>query len=278
MNILDGKKVSDERLVKLSEKIARENLKVKIAMIMVGDNPASKVYVRNKKKLCEKAGIESIVDELETNTSEKALIELIEKYNQDETVNGIMVQMPLPNHLDEYKILNIISPEKDVDGLTLINQAKLYTDKKCLQPATPRGIITLLNSYNIQITSKHCVVIGRSLLVGKPMGMMLLKQNATVTYCHSKTENLKDITKKADILIVAVGKAKFITGDMVKKDAVVIDVGINRVNGSLCGDCDFESVSRSCQYITPVPKGVGPMTVISLLENLVDAYEEQNRK
>lgn len=275
MIILDGKQTSDVLKESLSLKIKAEKAKITLLMIIVGSNPASLVYVRNKEKACEKVGIKSVVYSLEENTSQKDVIDIIRQANQNPNINGIMVQMPLPKHIDEDVVINEISPIKDVDGLTLHNQGLLFTSKDGLIPATPKGILTLLKTYAITLTGKHCVVVGRSKLVGKPVGILMLNNNATVTYAHSKTEDLKTICKSADILIVAVGKAKFITKDMVKKDAVVIDVGINRYNDRLCGDVDFESVSQIASYITPVPKGVGPMTVYTLLENTYEAYTKQ---
>lgn len=275
MIILDGKQTSDILKESLSLKIKAEKAKITLLMIIVGSNPASLVYVRNKEKACEKVGIKSVVYALEENTSQKDVIDIIHQANQNSNINGIMVQMPLPKHIDEDAVINEISPIKDVDGLTLYNQGLLFTSKEGLIPATPKGILTLLKTYAITLTGKHCVVVGRSKLVGKPVGMLMLNNNATVTYAHSKTEDLKAICKSADILIVAVGKAKFITKDMVKKDAVVIDVGINRLNDRLCGDVDFEGVSQVASYITPVPKGVGPMTVYTLLENTYEAYNKQ---
>ena len=277
MILLNGKETSDIFKESLAMKIKKEDNDITLMMIIVGQNPASLVYVKNKEKACAKVGIKSIIHRLDENATQDQVIDLIQRANEDKTINGIMVQMPLPKHINEEIVINEIKPIKDVDGLTLYNQGLIFADKKGLVSATPKGILKLLKHYKIEISGKHCVVVGRIKLVGKPVGMLMLNNNATVTYAHSKTENLKAICKSADILIVAVGKAKFITADMVKKDAVVIDVGINKVNDMLTGDVDFESVSNVASYITPVPKGVGPMTVYSLLENTYEAYLMQKK-
>lgn len=272
MVVLDGKTTSDVLKSSLAIKVKEERKDITLMMIIVGENPASMVYVRNKEKACAKVGIKSVVHRLEDNATQKDLITLIKQANNDSSIHGIMVQMPLPNHIDEDAVINEINPLKDVDGLTLQNQGLLFCGKPCLVPATPKGILSLLKAYAITLTGKHCVIIGRSKLVGKPVGMLMLQQNATVTYAHSKTENLKAICKSADILIVAIGKPNYIKSDMVKKDAVVIDVGINKYNDQLTGDVDFAEVSKVASYLTPVPKGVGPMTVYSLLENTYEAF------
>ena len=233
------------------------------------------MYVRIKEKKCEQIGIVSRIYRLNTDVSQKEIIQLIEKLNNDDSINGILVQLPLPTHLEEEKIINIILPEKDVDCLTGTNLGKLITGNSILEPCTPKGIIKLIESTGTCIEGKHAVVIGRSNIVGKPIALLLLEKNATVTICHSKTRNLKEITKQADILIVAIGKQKFVTEDMVKNNAIVIDVGINRVNGKLIGDVDFENVKEKCSFITPVPKGVGPMTVAMLMENTLLCYNKQ---
>ena len=276
MILLDGKGTSELIINELAQKVLNEGLHLKLVMVIVGENPASLIYVRNKERACKKANIESVTYRLEENATQKQLLDIINKAKNDPTVNVIMVQMPLPKHIDENTILNAIDPDKDVDGLNMINQGRLFTNVKGLVPATPKGILSLCKYYNISLTGKNCVVVGRSKLVGKPMGMLLLNNNATVTYTHSKTVNLKEITKKADILIVAIGSAHFITADMVKKEAVVIDVGTNRHNGQLTGDVDFDEVSKIASYISPVPKGVGPMTIASLLENVYEAYKIQH--
>lgn len=273
--LLDGFRCAEEIRKKIAEDIKTYGYDITLAVIIVGDNPASQIYVANKQKACEEVGIKSIRIALDSDTSQKELIDKINELNEDASVNGILVQLPLPSHLDEETIINTIDPKKDVDGLTIINQGKLFKGEKAVLPATPKGIITLLKNNNVQIKGANAVVLGRSILVGKPVAMLLLKENATVTICHSKTENLKEVTKKADILVVAIGKPKFVTADMVKKDAAVVDVGINRVQGKVCGDVDFDAVSQIAGYISPVPRGVGPMTIASLLENVICCYKLQ---
>lgn len=273
---LDGKLTASYIRKHIAEEVRKINDQVTLALIMVGDNPASHVYVRNKVKACEEVGI--IVRDyfLDENISQKEILDIINKCNNDETVNGILVQLPLPSHIDEKSVINAIHPNKDVDGLTLYNQGKLFMNEDCLVPATPKGIITLLKRYYIDITGKNVVIVGRSNLVGKPLAMLFLQENATVTIAHSKTANLKEVTKKADILVSAVGKAKLITADMVKREAVVVDVGTNRLDGKLCGDVDYNNVVDVASYISPVPGGVGPMTIASLLENVIKCYKKQN--
>lgn len=273
--LLDGFRCAEEIRKKIAEDIKTYGYDITLAVIIVGDNPASQIYVANKQKACEEVGIKSIRIALDSDTSQKELIDKINELNEDASVNGILVQLPLPSHLDEETIINTIDPKKDVDGLTIINQGKLFKGEEAILPATPKGIITLLKNNNVQIKGANAVVLGRSILVGKPVAMLLLKENATVTICHSKTENLKEVTKKADILVVAIGKPKFVTADMVKKDAAVVDVGINRVQGKVCGDVDFDEVSQIARYISPVPRGVGPMTIASLLENVICCYKLQ---
>ena len=273
---LDGKLTASYIRKHIADEVRKINDEVTLALIMVGDNPASHVYVRNKVKACEEVGI--IVRDyfLDENISQKEILDIINKCNADDSVNGILVQLPLPSHIDEKTVINTIHPNKDVDGLTLFNQGKLFMNEDCLVPATPKGIITLLKRYYVDITGKSVVIVGRSNLVGKPLAMLFLQENATVTIAHSKTANLKEVTKKADILVSAVGKAKLITADMVKRDAVVVDVGTNRFDGKLCGDVDYENVVDVASYISPVPGGVGPMTIASLLENVVKCYKKQN--
>ena len=273
--LLDGFRCAEEIRKKIAEDIKTYGYDITLAVIIVGDNPASQIYVANKQKACEEVGIKSIRIALDSDTSQKELIDKINELNEDSSVNGILVQLPLPSHLDEETIINTIDPKKDVDGLTIINQGKLFKGEEAVLPATPKGIITLLKNNNVQIKGANAVVLGRSILVGKPVAMLLLKENATVTICHSKTENLKEVTKKADILVVAIGKPKFVTADMVKKEAAVVDVGINRVQGKVCGDVDFDAVSQIAGYISPVPRGVGPMTIASLLENVICCYKLQ---
>ena len=272
--IIDGKKISQEIKDELREKMAE--LKQKggsrcLAVIQVGDDPASSVYVNNKKKACEYIGIDSESYHLPEETTEKELLELIEELNRKPEVNGILVQLPLPKQIDENKILLAISPEKDVDGFHPVNVGNLSIGRPGFVSCTPAGVIQLLKRAGIEIEGKECVVLGRSNIVGKPMAMLLLRENGTVTVCHSRTKDLKEITKRADILVAAIGKPKFIDADYVKEGAVVIDVGIHRnENGKLCGDVDFESVAPHCAAITPVPGGVGPMTIAMLMNNCVE--------
>lgn len=272
--IIDGKKISQEIKDELREKMAE--LKQKggsrcLAVIQVGDDPASSVYVNNKKKACEYIGIDSESYHLPEETTEKELLELIDELNRKPEVNGILVQLPLPKQIDENKILLAISPEKDVDGFHPVNVGNLSIGRPGFVSCTPAGVIQLLKRSGIEIEGKECVVLGRSNIVGKPMAMLLLRENGTVTVCHSRTKDLKEITRRADILVAAIGKPKFIDADYVKEGAVVIDVGIHRnENGKLCGDVDFESVAPHCAAITPVPGGVGPMTIAMLMNNCVE--------
>ena len=249
-----------------------------LAVIIVGDNPASQSYVKGKSKACEEVGIRNTTVTLPEDVTEQELLQTINELNLNQDVHGILVQLPLPSHIDEHRVMNNIVPEKDVDGFHPVNVDALYTSKhNGILPCTPKGIIHLLRDANVDIPGKNAVVIGRSNIVGLPVAKLLLDNNATVTVCHSKTQNLKDITSKADILIVAIGKAKFVTEDMVKLGAVVIDVGVNRVDGKLVGDVDFDSVKDKASYITPVPGGVGPLTIAMLLLNTVTAFIEQNK-
>lgn len=273
--ILDGQKNADIIKRKISEEVSRIKEDILLVILMVGKNPASAIYVANKEKACEFVGIKSRIYQFDENISQKEIIKTIEECNKDDKVTGILVQLPLPNHLNANVILDAIDPNKDVDGLNIVNQGKLQKGLPCIEPATPKGVITLLKNNNIEIAGKNVVIVGRSFLVGRPLAALFLKENATVTVCHSKTNNLKEHTKKADILCVAIGKAKFITDDMVKKDVVVVDIGTNRVAGKLCGDVDFEKVSEIASYISPVPKGVGPMTIASLLQNVMTCYKIQ---
>ena len=279
--IIDGKLVAQEVKAKVSKKVKelqKNGITPGLAVIIIGNNPASRIYVNNKKKACAEVSIYSKEYTLPDTTSQKELIELISKLNNDDSINGILVQLPLPNHINEKAVIEAIDPLKDVDAFHEINVGKIMIGEYDLLPCTPAGIIELLNSQNIEIEGKHCVVVGRSNIVGKPMAMLLLHRNGTVTICHSKTKNLKKICKTADILIAAVGKAKFITSDMVKKGAVVIDVGMNKdENSKLCGDVDFDNVEKIASYITPVPGGVGPMTIAMLMKNTVTAASLQNR-
>ena len=275
--ILDGAKTAELIRKEISEEIKDNNLNVTLAIFYAGSNPASAIYVNNKVKACDEVGIKPIIYRFDDNVSQTEIINRIKGCNEDKNINGIMVQLPLPNHLDEEEVVNTIRYDKDVDGLGLVNQGKLFKGQECINPATAKGIITLLKNNNISIAGKNACVIGRSILVGKPVSMLLLKENATVTMCHSKTVNLKEITKKADILVVAIGKPKFVTSDMVKKDGVVVDVGINRVEGKVCGDVDFDSVIEVASYVSPVPRGVGPMTIATLLQNTLECFHIQER-
>lgn len=272
--VIDGKGLSERIINNLKD----NNISPTLAVILVGNNPASEIYVRNKEKSCEKAGIISKLFKYDEDIQEKELLEKICQLNNDDSIDAILVQLPLPEHIDENKITKAILPEKDVDGFTPVNIGLLTSGlKPYAYPCTPKGIMTILKEYNINPDGKHAVVVGRSNIVGKPLSIMLLNANATVTTCHSHTKNLKDITKTADILVVAVGKPKFITAEMVKEGAVVIDVGISRIDGKLCGDVDFENVSGKTAFITPVPKGVGPMTIASLMENTVELYKNRQK-
>lgn len=275
--ILDGKKMAETITAITKEEIEKNNYKITLALILVGENPASEIYVRNKNIACQKVGIEVKNYRLSEDTEESELLKIIDECNKDASINGILVQMPLPRHMDEEKVINTIDPNKDVDGLTVVNQGKLMGGLPTIPSATPKGVITLLKRNNIEIEGKHVVIVGRSILVGKPLALLFLQNNATVTICHSRTKNLKEMTKQADIMVAAIGKPRFFTADMIKEGAVVVDVGINRVDGHICGDVDFDEVSKIASFITPVPKGVGPMTIASLLENIVDCYKMQNK-
>lgn len=273
--IINGKELGQELRVAMKEEVLElknKGITPHLTVVLVGDNPASKSYVRGKEKAAEETGISSDLMELPISTTEIELLKLIRELNQDSSVHGILVQLPLPDQIREKQVIEAISPEKDVDGFHPINIGRMMTGEDTFIPCTPFGIITMLKSRNITIEGKHAVVIGRSNIVGKPVGQLLLNENATVTYCHSKTQNLKDYTTKADILVVAVGRANAINREYLKQDAVVIDVGINRqTDGKLTGDVDFESAKEIASYITPVPRGVGPMTITMLLKNTIKA-------
>ena len=269
--IIDGKKVSLTLKEELKEKVSKLKVKPKLVVISVGDNPASKVYVRQKEKCATYVGF--LYEHLHFDTiSDDKLVKEIEKLNNDKIVSGMIVQLPLPKGMDEKRIVNTISPEKDVDGLSYINAGKLLNNEECLASCTPAGIMELLKAYNIDPCGKNVVVIGRSILVGKPMVNLMVNANATVTLCHSKTVDIEKITRKADILVVAIGKPNYVTKNMVKRGAIVIDVGINRVDDKLVGDVDYNDVYSKVKLITPVPGGVGPMTVIMLMKNVYKAY------
>lgn len=277
MSIIDGKKVSSH----IKDNIAAEVKILKnktgktpgLAVVLVGDDPASAVYVKNKNKTCKNIGFQSFEHILPENTSEDKLLNLINELNNDDQVNGILVQLPLPSHISSKTILVSINPQKDVDGFHLENVGRLVTGNALFKPCTPAGIIKLLDEYKIEIEGKNAVIIGRSNIVGKPVSFLLLERNATVTICHSRTKVLPSITRSADILIAAIGKPNFVSLDMVKNNAVVIDVGINRLDGKLVGDVDFASVSKQASLITPVPGGVGPMTIAMLMENTLQAFK-----
>lgn len=275
-NIIDGKAVS----AKVKEEIAKETAAIKakygisidLAVVIVGDDPASRIYVNNKKKACETVGFTSYEYALSADTTQEELLQLIDKLNKDDNVNGILVQLPLPKHLDEKAVINSISPEKDVDAFHPVNVGKIMIGEYSFLPCTPAGIMELIASTGVDIKGKECVVVGRSNIVGKPMSMLLLHQSGTVTICHSKTNDLAEHCRKADILVVAVGVPRLVTGDMIKDGAVVIDVGMNRLeNGKLCGDVDFDSAKEKASFITPVPGGVGPMTIAMLMKNTLTA-------
>ena len=286
-HLLDGKALAQKIQLELKEKVATLESKVGrppgLAVLMVGDNPASAVYVRNKEKACAKVGIASMGQHFPANTSQAELEAAIVKLNQDERVDGILVQLPLPNNLDSIALLRCIDPNKDADGLHQVNLGKLVRSEFGLRSCTPAGVMRLLSEYNIPISGKKAVVIGRSILVGKPVALMLLEQNATVTMAHSRTQDLGAVCRDADIIVAAVGKPEMITRDMVKQGAVVVDVGINRVTGKagkskLVGDVAFAEVAEVASYITPVPGGIGPMTVAMLLSNTVQSYEQKVTK
>lgn len=279
MILLDGKKVSQDIKDNLKQEvleITKNNERAPhLTIVLVGDVMASKIYVKNKIKACEYTGIKSTLIKKEETIQTEELVALIEKLNNDDSVDGIIVQLPLPKHIDEQLIINTISHKKDVDGFGIENKGRLFSGLDCFKSATPFGIIKLLEAYNIDVTGMNAVVVGRSNIVGKPMSIMLLDKNATVTICHSRTKDLKSVTSQADLLVVAIGKTKFIKEDMVKENAIVIDVGMNRDEFGLCGDVDFENVSKKASYITPVPGGVGPLTIAMLLTNTVLAYKRK---
>lgn len=279
--IIDGKAISAavKEQVKQETQVLKENgISVGLAVVIVGNDPASRVYVNNKKKACETVGFESFEYALPEETTQEELIDLVKKLNNDEKVNGILVQLPLPKHINETAVINTIVPEKDVDAFHPENVGHIMIGDYKFLPCTPAGVIEMLDQSGIEIDGKNCVVIGRSNIVGKPMSMLLLKRNGTVTICHSRTKNLAEICRNADILVAAVGKANFVTADMVKDGAVVIDVGMNRLeNGKLCGDVDYNACFEKAGYITPVPGGVGPMTIAMLMKNtLTSAKKKKN--
>lgn len=277
--IIDGKKTSADIKAEIASETAEfiKNTGVTpgLAVVIVGNDPASEVYVRNKCRACESVGFHSEKYEMSGDTTEEELIALIDKLNDDESIHGILVQLPLPKHIDVEKVLLRIKPEKDVDAFHPYNTGKIMQGKYDFLPCTPAGVMELLERYNVEIKGKDCVVVGRSDIVGKPMAMLLLHKDGTVTVCHSKTANLSDVCRRADIIVAAVGRANFVTADMVKEGAVVIDVGINRLpNGKLCGDVAFDEVEKKASAITPVPGGVGPMTIAMLMRNTLTAAQK----
>lgn len=274
--IIDGKEIARKIREEIKKEVAGMEKKPGLAAILVGDNPASKIYVGIKRKTCDEVGIHSEEFKLPEETNEEELLELIRKLNKDERIHAILLQLPIPNHISTEKALSEIALEKDVDGFSPVNIGRLVAGNEAAVPCTPKGIIRLLEETGVEIEGKNAVVVGRSSIVGKPTALMLLNRNATVTLCHSKTKDLGEVTRKADILVVAVGKPKMITSDMVKEGAVVVDVGINKVDGKLVGDVDFEKVKEKAGWVTPVPGGVGPMTVAMLLENTLQRRREQN--
>ena len=273
--LIDGKKIAAETRAEIAEAVAAQKaagVTPGLAVIIVGENPASQVYVRNKHKACGEVGMYSEVIEMPGNTTQETLLAKIAELNDDDKIDGILVQLPLPKHIDEEKVINAIRSDKDVDAFHPVNTGKIMIGNPDFLPCTPAGVMVMLKKTGIDITGKNCVVVGRSNIVGKPMAMLLLGANGTVTVCHSKTKDLASVTREADILVVAIGRADFITGDMVKEGAVVIDVGMNRrEDGKLTGDVDFASASERASYITPVPGGVGPMTITMLLQNTLTA-------
>ncbi len=280
MTLIDGKKVSaqiKEQVAAETEKLKQQTGKIPgLAVVLVGEDPASAVYVKNKNKTCGKMGFQSFSHTLPADTEEGELLKLIAELNANAEVNGILVQLPLPKHINEQKVLEAIDPKKDVDGFHPVNVGYLTSGAGALAPCTPAGIIEMLDFYKIDIEGKHAVILGRSNIVGKPMASLLLKRHATVTICHSRTRDLPAMARSADILVAAIGKPRFVTADMVKEGAVVIDVGINRVDGKLAGDVDFDKVAEKAAFITPVPGGVGPMTIAMLMKNTLQAFKNAN--
>ena len=278
--IIDGKELSKKLKEQMKDRVAQmrqQGIVPKLVVVLVGNNSASEVYVRNKHKACGEVGIESEVIKMPEETTQQELLDVVKGLNEDQTVDGILVQLPLPGQINEKVVLRSILPEKDVDGFHPVNVGLLSIGDDCYAPATPSGIIAMFKEYGIEIAGKHCVIIGRSNIVGKPMAALLLRHNATVTVCHTKTQNLSELTRQADIVIVATGHRHTLTADMVKEGAVVIDVGMNRNElGKLCGDVDFDEVKEKASFITPVPGGVGPMTITELLENTILAAQRHH--
>ena len=278
--LIDGKEVSTHVKTKVKEEVEilkEKGIEPALAVIIVGNDPASRVYVNNKKKACEFTGMRSVEYALPEETTEEELLAIIDKLNADDSINGILCQLPVPKHISEKAVIERISPKKDVDVFSAENVGKMWQGDYDMASCTPMGVIELLDYYGIDVCGKNCVIIGRSNIVGKPMASLLLERSATVTICHSRTKNLPEITSKADLIVAAVGRAKFVTADMVKEGAIVVDVGINRnEDGKLCGDVDFENVKEKCEFITPVPGGCGPMTIAVLMKNTLLACKKQN--
>tara|TARA_Y100000310_G_scaffold336963_1_gene422829 strand:- start:419 stop:1255 length:837 start_codon:yes stop_codon:yes gene_type:complete len=271
--IIDGKEVAEKIISDIGDKVKGMKVKPGLAVVIVGKNPASQIYVGMKEKKCKEAGFYSEKHVLDEQIDEVKLLKIVDELNQSSKIHGMIVQLPLPKHINEQLIIDAILPHKDADGFNPINMGNMLIGNNMILPATPKGVMRLLDEYNIKLEGKHAVVIGRSNIVGKPISVLLQQRNATVTMCHSRTKDLKEITKKADVIVAAVGKAKMIKKDMVKKGVVVIDVGMNRDKGKLCGDVDFEHVKSIASYITPVPRGVGPMTIAMLLENTLECMD-----
>ncbi len=277
--IIDGKdlaaRVREQLKIETAECMQKYGKVPGIAVILAGDDPASNVYVTSKEKTAVEAGFHSVVERVSNSITTEEILALVEKYNNDDSIHGILVQLPLPKGVDDKVVLRAIKPEKDVDGFHPVNVGLLNIGEDCLMPCTPAGIITMLKDYDISIEGKSAVIIGRSNIVGKPMAAMLIKESATVTVCHSRTRDIQSVCRQADILVAAIGKAKFVTTDFVKEGAVVIDVGMNRdENGKLCGDVDYATVAEKASYITPVPGGVGPMTIATLMQNTMKAFKK----
>lgn len=278
--LIDGKEVSNHVKTKVREEVdalKKKGIEPALAVIIVGNDPASRVYVNNKKKACEFTGMRSVEYAMPEETTEEELLSVIDKLNADDSINGILCQLPVPGHISEKAVIERISAKKDVDVFSAENVGKMWQGDYDMASCTPMGVIELLDYYGIDVCGKNCVIIGRSNIVGKPMASLLLERSATVTICHSRTKNLSEITSKADLIVAAVGRAKFVTADMVKEGAIVVDVGINRgEDGKLCGDVDFENVKDKCEFITPVPGGCGPMTIAVLMKNTLLACKKQN--
>ena len=275
--LIDGKKLASEVLAQVKARVKGLKCKPGLAFVMVGNNPASELYVGKKEQMCKEAGFYSKVVKLKEDTPEMELIAAVEELNNDPSIHGMIVQLPLPKHISEALVIDAILPQKDADGFNPLNVGSMFINRNKILPATPKGILRLIESTGIEIAGKHAVVLGRSNIVGKPVAQLLLQKDATVTVCHSKTENIGELTKQADILVVAIGKPRFVTKGMVKPGAVVIDVGTSKVYDKVVGDCDFESVKMVAGWLTPVPGGVGPMTVACLLENTLECMEMQKK-